>query len=177
MNSPAQSPLQDGMRPDDLEYVGFWIRVVASLVDSLLAALVIAPIGAIIYGMSYFRSGTTGPSDLLLSVALPAALTIAFWFARQATPGKMMFAARIVDANSGAVPSSGQWLLRYVGYFVSILGLGLGFIWVGIDRRKQGWHDKIANTVVVRPKSRGVDPPGVVRSIPPPLGGAVFLFL
>jgi len=152
------------MRPDDLEYVGFWIRVVASLVDSLLAVLVIAPIGAIVYRVSYFRSGTTAPSDLLLSVALPAALTIAFWFARQATPGKMMFSARIIDADTGAVPSSGQWLLRYFGYFVSTLGFGLGFIWVGFDRRKQGWHDKIANTVVVRPRKRDeIDPLGIVR--------------
>ena len=158
---PAENPL----RPDELQYVGFWIRVIASLVDSFLVALVIAPIGAIIFGLSYFRGGVgfKGPSDILLSVALPAALTVLFWFMRQATPGKMMFSARIIDADSGAVPTSGQWVLRYLGYFVSMLPLGLGFIWVGIDRRKQGWHDKIANTVVVRPRARKVDPPAIVR--------------
>ncbi len=146
------------MRPDDLEYVGFWIRAIASLVDSVLVALVIAAIGAIVFGMGYFRGGVgggigadiKGPSDLLLSIALPAALTLLFWFTRQATPGKMIFSARIVDANTGAAPSSGQCVLRYLGYFVSMLGLGLGFIWVGIDQRKQGWHDKLAGTVVVR---------------------------
>ena len=150
-------------RPDDLEYVGFWIRVVASLIDSLLALLVIAPIGYLVFGSRYFSGSGTfkGPSDLLISIVLPAALTILFWFARQATPGKMMFSARIIDADTGDVPSSGQWLLRYLGYFVSMLGLGLGFLWVGIDRRKQGWHDKIARTVVVRPNSRTVDPLGI----------------
>ena len=153
------------MRTDDLEYVGFWIRVVASLIDSLLALLVIAPIGYLVFGSRYFSGSGTfkGPSDLLISIALPASLTILFWFARQATPGKMMFSSRIVDADTGDVPSSGQWLLRYLGYFVSMLGLGLGFIWVGIDKRKQGWHDKIARTVVVRPKSRTVDPLGIAR--------------
>ncbi len=157
--------MRGGTRPDDLEYVGFWIRVVASLIDSLLALLVIAPIGYLVFGSRYFSgsAASQGPSDLLISIALPAALTILFWFARQATPGKMMFSARIIDADTGDVPSSGQWLLRYLGYFVSMLGLGLGFIWVGIDPRKQGWHDKIARTVVVRPRSRTVDPLGIVR--------------
>ena len=56
----------------------------------------------------------------------------------------------IVDATSGNKPTTGQFILRYVGYFVSILPLCLGFIWVGIDKRKQGFHDKIANTVVIR---------------------------
>jgi len=51
-------------------------------------------------------------------------------------------------------------LLRYLGYYLSMLPLFLGFIWVGIDRRKQGFHDKIAGTVVIRqdstlPKSSG----------------------
>jgi uncharacterized RDD family membrane protein YckC len=149
----------------ELEYVGFWIRVAASLVDSFLIVLVLAPIGYLISGSRYFNDsvGVNGPSDTLISIALPAALTILFWFTRQATPGKMIFSARIVDARTGAVPNTAQWLLRYLGYFVSTLAFGLGFIWVGLDRRKQGWHDKIAGTVVVRPKRIDVDPLGINR--------------
>ena len=164
-NPSATAATQRGRHPDDLEYVGFWIRVVASAIDSLLALLVIAPIGYLVFGSRYFSGGANfkGPSDLLISIALPAALTILFWFARQATPGKMLFRARIIDADTGEVPSSGQWLLRYLGYFVSMLGFGLGFVWVGLDSRKQGWHDKIARTVVVRPKRRSADPLGIAR--------------
>ncbi|MEO8407836.1 MAG: RDD family protein, partial [Oxalobacteraceae bacterium] len=44
------------------------------------------------------------------------------------------------------------------GYFVSALPFCLGLIWVGLDKRKQGWHDKLAGTVVVRPKKRGTAP-------------------
>lgn len=146
--------------PDGLRYVGFWIRVIASLVDSVLVVLVIAPIAALVFGANSLGGGS---SNLVLSVAIPAALTILFWSSRQATPGKMMFGARIIDSDTGAVPSTGQWLLRYLGYFVSMLGFGLGFIWVGIDPRKQGWHDKIAHTVVVRPKRREAAPSGSVR--------------
>ena len=85
---------------------------------------------------------------------LPAAAIVVFWIYRQATPGKMMFSARIVDASTGAAPATRQLLLRYVGYYVSLLFFGLGFVWIGIDQRKQGWHDKIARTVVVRTKVR-----------------------
>jgi uncharacterized RDD family membrane protein YckC len=44
----------------------------------------------------------------------------------------------------------GQSLVRYFGYFASCIPLFAGFIWIAFDRRKQGWHDKMANTVVVR---------------------------
>ncbi|MGA7985503.1 MAG: RDD family protein [Burkholderiales bacterium] len=39
--------------------------------------------------------------------------------------------------------------IRFLGYFVSIVPLGLGFLWIAFDRKKRGWHDLIAGTVVV----------------------------
>lgn len=53
------------------------------------------------------------------------------------------------------VHTIGQAAARYLCYILSMLPLDLGFIWIGVDRRKQGWHDKIAQTVVVRAKDRG----------------------
>jgi uncharacterized RDD family membrane protein YckC len=41
-------------------------------------------------------------------------------------------------------------VLRYVGFVISIIPLAIGLIWAGFDPRKQGWHDKIAGTYVVR---------------------------
>ena len=55
----------------------------------------------------------------------------------------------INDAATGEKPTMKQWILRYIGYFVSIVPLGLGYVWVAFDKRKQGWHDKLAGTVVV----------------------------
>jgi uncharacterized RDD family membrane protein YckC len=83
---------------------------------------------------------------------LPPLAVIAFWIARQATPGKMVLRAKIVDAETGEPPSRMQAIGRYLGYYVSLFGLGLGFFWVGWDKRKQGWHDKLAGTVVIRPR-------------------------
>ena len=54
-----------------------------------------------------------------------------------------------MDAKTGQPASPLQCIVRYLGYFVSALPLGLGFIWVAFDKRKQGWHDKIARTLVV----------------------------
>lgn len=92
--------------------------------------------------------------DFLLTYIFPVVATILFWFWKQATPGKMLLAAKIVDEKTGGEPSIEQYLIRYIGYVVSIVPLFLGVIWVAFDSKKQGWHDKMAGTVVVRPKNR-----------------------
>jgi uncharacterized RDD family membrane protein YckC len=61
----------------------------------------------------------------------------------------------IVDARTGEKPTTAQFIGRYLAYYISILPLFLGLIWVGIDKRKQGWHDKLAGTVVLRNKKPG----------------------
>jgi uncharacterized RDD family membrane protein YckC len=73
----------------------------------------------------------------------------------QATPGKMAITAKVVDAATGERASMAQLIMRYFAYFISSLPLGLGFIWVAFDKRKQGWHDKIAGTVVIKQISTG----------------------
>jgi uncharacterized RDD family membrane protein YckC len=67
----------------------------------------------------------------------------------------MAIGARIVDAETGGKPSTRQLIVRYLGYYVSMLPLMAGIVWVALDPRKQGWHDKLAGTVVVRPRHRG----------------------
>ncbi|SFI13099.1 Uncharacterized membrane protein YckC, RDD family [Collimonas sp. OK307] len=144
----------------EFEYVGFWLRVWASLIDTALMLIVIFPILFAIYGSEKLASGVTlsGSANILVSYILPAIVVIVFWNARQATPGKMAIGATIVDAKTGEKPSLQQNLIRYAGYFVSTIPFCLGLIWVGIDKRKQGWHDKLAGTVVVRRKNRGTEP-------------------
>ncbi len=130
-----------------LEYVGFWLRVWAFIIDSALSSIVLLPIMFI----------GTDVEGLVLETIVTALVVIIFWAARQATPGKMAISATIVDAETGKRPTTGQFIGRYFGYYVSLIPFGLGLIWVGIDARKQGWHDKLAGTVVVRPR-RGAAP-------------------
>lgn len=142
------------MEGEDYVYAGFWIRVGASIIDSILILLVIAPILTAIYGREYWVSESfiQGTWDVLLNYILPAIAIVIFWIYRSATPGKMVLGLTIVDATTGGKPSTGQFIGRYLGYYVSTIPLLLGFIWVGIDKRKQGWHDKLAGTVVIRNK-------------------------
>jgi uncharacterized RDD family membrane protein YckC len=98
-------------------------------------------------------SGLMGdPIQNLVSFLLTATAVIIFWRFRSATPGKIAIGAVIVDAKTGNAPSTSQLIGRYIGYFVSMLPLMLGLIWVGIDKRKQGFHDKLAGTVVIKQK-------------------------
>lgn len=149
------------MQPAEVEYAGFWIRVGAGLIDTLLLAAITLPLLVSIYGWAYFGEETTffaGPADFLISWILPALAVIAFWLTRQATPGKMLLSLRVVDATTGNTLSVGQSLGRYLGYYVSTIPLLIGLIWVAFDSKKQGWHDKLAGTVVVRARSRGSEP-------------------
>lgn len=138
----------------ELEYAGFWIRAGAAIIDTLLISVILFPLLTAIYGSEYWSGErlVQGPLDFLLSWVAPAAAVIVFWLARQATPGKMAVGARIVDAKTGGKPTSTQLILRYLGYYVAMLPLFVGILWVAFDPRKQGWHDKIAGTVVVRRK-------------------------
>jgi uncharacterized RDD family membrane protein YckC len=144
----------------ELEYVGFWPRVGAALIDTLLVMVVCAPIVTSIYGWDYWSSDRfiQGPADFVVNWLLPAIAVVLFWVYRQATPGKIAISASIVDARTGGSPSTGQLIVRYLGYYVSILPLMAGIVWVAFDARKQGWHDKLAGTVVVRPRHRTAQP-------------------
>ena len=136
---------------DDLEYAGFWIRAWAFLIDGFLIALITTPLSSIIFGGAYIASVDLF-MDFLVSSLLPAAYVILFWVYNGATPGKMAISAKVVDAVTGEHPSAPRYIARYVGYLLSMLPLGLGFIWIAFDKRKQGWHDKLSGTVVVRKK-------------------------
>jgi uncharacterized RDD family membrane protein YckC len=62
----------------------------------------------------------------------------------------MALSLRIVDASSGGPASTMQYFGRYLAFFLATIPFGAGLLWVAFDGRKQGWHDKLARTVVVR---------------------------
>ncbi len=150
------------MSTNSVEYAGFWVRVGASLIDTVLMVCVTFPLLVAIYGWSYFDASKTGFiagfADFLLTWVAPAVAVVVFWLYKQATPGKMAVSARVVDAKTGNTLTVGQSIGRYLGYYVSAIPLGLGLIWVAFDPKKQGWHDKLAGTVVIRSKNRGPEP-------------------
>lgn len=134
------------------EYAGFWIRFVAAIIDSILFAIVMVPL-VLMFGPSDYYAMTSSSYftgfDGIMQVIF-AVIYIACWIKFAGTPGKRLLNLKILDAETGNNINLIQGVLRYVGYFVSTIVFLLGFIWIVFDEKKQGWHDKIAKTVVVK---------------------------
>ena len=123
-----------------LEYAGFWIRLGAGVVDLLILGLVVGIIFCISSAPLIWVT-----SGLVISFVY----WLGFWVWRGQTLGKMAAGIKIIRTDSSPI----TWkyaLLRCAGYIVSTITAFIGFIWVAFDSRKQGLHDKIADTYVVK---------------------------
>jgi uncharacterized RDD family membrane protein YckC len=131
------------------DYAGFWARAAAFVIDAVLVTVVTVPVMVLLFGVRRVSLDPAEHSwDLLLPLAIAVAI-IAFWRYCGATPGKIALGLRIVDAATGQPPTLLRLVVRYAGYVVSAFPFYLGFLWIAVDRRKQGWHDKIARTIVI----------------------------
>lgn len=145
------------------------------------ALLILAP--GVWLGRSTTGKTPTDPVDLIVAVLLPAYL---LWFAVHLgyfvllhaflgrTLGKMILGVRVVDVRGGtprvpegAPPRLGQSFLRWSAYFVSALPFALGFLAPLVDREGAAWHDRIAETRVVREEPPSGEPPPAPP--PPPI--------
>lgn len=154
LKDPYQAPAASlHVTIEQHRYIGFWARVVATVVDMILSTIVLLPLMYLLFGSSvagFDPDNQPGPMYSILSTVVSAAIVFLFWIKKSATPGKMLIKSKIVDAESGGKPSGKQWVIRYFGYLAAILPFFLGVLWIGFDSRKQGWHDKMAGTVVIR---------------------------
>ncbi len=137
-------------------------RLVAYIVDAIIVSLVVLVVA--IVGAAVALSGlATGSDSGLIASAIGGVFIIVvgslafslayfpwFWAHGGATPGMSLLGLRVVrDADGGPISGS-QAILRLVGYWVSGFVFYLGYIWILIDKRRRGWHDLIAGTVVIR---------------------------
>ncbi|MDF2182512.1 RDD family protein [Neptuniibacter sp. CAU 1671] len=136
------------------EYAGFWVRSLATGVDfSLTLLLFSGPLFLLDDSPDWELQPAQlkfDPVDLLSHYLLPFLITVGFWLRFLATPGKLLTGLKIVDANTGSRMHLRQAVIRYISYPLAMLPLGLGIFWILRDRKKQGWHDKLAGTVVIR---------------------------
>ncbi|HEY1890464.1 MAG TPA: RDD family protein [Steroidobacteraceae bacterium] len=123
-----------------LPRAGFWIRMLALLIDLILVGV----------ALSWLHHGDSG---MLLLLATYGAI---MWKLKGTTVGGIVFDLKVVR-NSGGPLDWGTAIVRALGCFLSLVVCGLGFIWIAVDHDHQAWHDKIAGTVVVRvPKGVGL---------------------
>ena len=135
----------------NIKYAGFWVRFAANMIDSMWMLIVMfAPIFIVAWG-EYLEPDSTAylVFYLFFQFFLPAFLVFWFWQKWQATPGKMACGIKVVDSGSLEHPGLLKFFLRYLGYFISMIPLCLGYFWVGWDRKKRGFHDFISKTVVI----------------------------
>ena len=130
-----------------VELAGLGSRLLAQIIDLFWLLPLSFVLGAV---ATFVNGGEISAGGELMANLIGALIVLLFWAERQATPGKMVLGLRIVDAETGGMPTMGRLTLRYVGYLVSALPLCLGYLWALWDKRKQGWHDKMAGTLVVR---------------------------
>ena len=144
------------------EFVGFWKRFLAYWVDGLVIGIITFPISSIFNSFTSvtynsasqpattttFHSGS--PIGALIAFLLGAGYFIFFWVNQNGqTLGMRLLAVRVVKEDGSPIDLSTA-ILRYIGYLISTVVIFLGFIWIAFDGKKQGWHDKIARTVVVK---------------------------
>ncbi len=123
-------------------YAGFWIRVLATILDSLIVAL---PLSVI-----FLAAGDEGsPSSQGLQTLILAVYTIVLWVQWGRTIGGRILGLRLVRVDGQPI-TYGTAVVRYLMLIVSYIVLLLGVLWVGFDKRKQGWMDKAAGTYVIR---------------------------
>lgn len=142
---------------ENKEYAGFWIRVVATVIDNIILGAIFGVILGSVKILILFY-GIVGHLAIfivfiifiILNLFFPIVATVFFWRKFKATPGKMFCKLKVVDAKTGENLSVGKAIGRYLGYILSGLFFGLGFIWIAFDSKKQGWHDKLASTVVIK---------------------------
>ncbi len=133
-------------------YGGFWIRFVAYLIDTV-AAVTITVVLAALLGASMGLGGVRGSYIEMAGSGVGLLVSLVYWIALPptlgATFGKLAVGYHIVGDDGRHI---GWWraLGRYFAYTISTIPLLLGFVWIGIDPQKRGWHDKIAGTYVVR---------------------------
>ena len=139
---------------EDSQYVGFWNRFHSIVVMAIFVSILEMGMGYILYDDMYMSdSPLFSFENILIGHIIPMIITVMIWIRFSSDFGKMLYKAKIVDATSYEKPTTKQFILRHVGYYISFLPLGLGYFWVIWDSKKQAWHDKLAHTIVIKEKT------------------------
>jgi uncharacterized RDD family membrane protein YckC len=140
-------------------YAGFVTRLAAFVVDRAITAIIgLLTVVAVQYALDAFRINQLfGFGNISWQAAtgigvggypvLSVIYDLTFWMLTGQTPGKRLMGVRVVRAD-GARLHLGNAIRRELAYVLSGI-LFLGYLWILLDNKRQGWHDKLAGTIVV----------------------------
>ena len=123
------------------EYAGFWMRLLAWIIDSVIVAIGLAftgPLFAIAERLDS-DSSSTGFAVGVVRLIIVAAYYVVLTGVRGQTVGKMALGIRVVGRDGGVSGLGYAALREAVGKFISAIALFLGFLWIGWDSEKRGW--------------------------------------
>jgi uncharacterized RDD family membrane protein YckC len=126
------------------EKAGWWTRFLAVFIDFIGLAIVNGILSSILYG-----GDVTAGSGL--QTLLGVAYFCYFWssYGKGQTLGMRALNIKVVKTDGSSLDLVGAFI-RYIGLVVSCIPVFIGVIWAAFDAQKQGWHDKIAKTYVVK---------------------------
>jgi len=140
---------------DRVRVIGFGRRLGAMLIDAVIIAFMTFAISFMIGFVFLFfdmfvetRDTVLQPVIAITGIAFSFFYWIGSWSANGQSIGQSTLGVTVVGRD-GKKLSVGRAFLRYIGFMISSLFLGLGFVWVAFDKQRQGWHDKIAGSYVV----------------------------
>jgi uncharacterized RDD family membrane protein YckC len=144
--------------PEGLPKAGFWIRVVAALIDSLLVSLLQFVLGFLLglaTGIDEGMLDQPWATMMAITTGLFSAVIAVFYYVfftgyNGQTPGKMALRIKVIRTDGADIGYGRAFLREVPGKFISGILLGIGYLMVAFDRQKQGLHDKIADTYVIR---------------------------
>jgi uncharacterized RDD family membrane protein YckC len=137
----------------------FVTRFIAWLIDVIIVAIIQSVIGAIVgLPLLFSRFDAVRPFDMAsrysaasgLSLLVGIAYYVYFWGATGATPGKMALGLKVIGTDGTMPIGYVRAFIRYIGYIISAIICLLGYLLIIVDDQKQGLHDKIASTYVVK---------------------------
>ena len=137
-------------------YAGFWRRLIAYAIDSLIIGVPLMVIGRMFGWVTLEQTANSAEAYTTSDgFTLFAGVVATLYFVlmessdKQATFGKSVFGLRVTNMQGGRI-SLGQAFIRYFGKFLSVITLYIGFMMAGWTEKKQALHDKLAGTLVVR---------------------------
>jgi uncharacterized RDD family membrane protein YckC len=159
-----QSPESQAGPAPGVEFAPHGGRLVAYILDGIIIGIVVSVI--VVIGAAVLYAGSTMDGNRIVSVSTGPAIVATiifiiagligllyfpfFWVRGGQTPGMRPFGLRVVRDSDGGSIGWGTAILRLIGLWIAGAVFYLGYIWIFIDKRRRGWQDLIAGTIVVK---------------------------
>ncbi len=126
------------------------MRLLAVAFDTIVVGILMMLFVLMVYGQTWLIYHPLDENFYISLLIVPVVYFIGFWFVFGTTLGKFLLGLRVVDSNTGQLPDLLQCIIRFIGYMLVALSLGIGAVGIFKRDKPYGWHDKLAGTKVVK---------------------------